>query len=145
MVKNMFVRSRMVVLVPLIGVLLASMCILNRQKKVPNSEINMKKALEPEKEQDVGFSNLAQVRKAAMEFCLKFGFPKEKQEELKGPPLEGPINLKRNGKQMKVFRWLGHGRGDYIVQCEIDIDTGQITVYGGFGHKEFGPWKPEFK
>ena len=77
-----------------------------------------------------------------MEFCRKFGFPKEKLDELLGLPLDGPLLLERNGKQMEVFRWLGHGRGDYIVQCEIELTSGKVTVFGGFGHKEFGPWSP---
>ena len=82
--------------------------------------------------------NLA--RSAAKAFCSKFNFPAEKKSLLNGPPISESVYLKRNGRDVVSYRWLGGGRGDYIVQPEIFVDNGQVIVYGGYSHKEFGPW-----
>jgi len=81
-----------------------------------------------------------QARSAARAFCTEFGFPEGRMKELDGPPLSGPLSLERDGRQVVVYRWLGGGRGDYYVQVETDEDGGRVVVYGGYGHKEFGPW-----
>ena len=85
-------------------------------------------------------SNIELAHSAAKAFCSKFEFPAEKIRELDGPPLQGPVTLERAGRHVVSYRWLGGGRGDYIVQVETDEQSGQIIVYGGYGHNEFGPW-----
>ncbi len=79
------------------------------------------------------------ARSAAKAFCAKFDFPSDKLSELDGAPLLGPVSLQREGHDVVSYRWLGGGRGDYIVQVEV-YESGRIVVYGGYGHGEFGPW-----
>ena len=88
-------------------------------------------------------SYLAAARKAAVKFCKKFNFDQKAVDELQGPPLDGPVIIDRQGNSVVVYRWLGNGRGDRYVQPETDITSGKVTVYGGYGHHEFGPWKPD--
>ncbi len=79
------------------------------------------------------------ARSAAKAFCLKFEFPSEKIKQLN----ESPFNISSvNREEHKVisYRWLGGGRGNYYVQTEINKDNNEIVVYGGYSHKEFGPW-----
>lgn len=80
------------------------------------------------------------ARRAARAFCEKFGFPSDKIAELDSEPLLGPLLLEHDGKRVIVVRWLGGGRGDYIVQVELYMDSKRVLVNGGYGHKEFGPW-----
>jgi hypothetical protein len=80
------------------------------------------------------------ARAAAKAFCSKFNFPADKISELDGPPLFQPTPLQREGREVVSYRWLGGGRGDYYVQVEIYQDNGQVVVYGGYAHQEFGPW-----
>ena len=76
----------------------------------------------------------------AKAYCLKFDFPAEKIAELDKAPLIGPISLKRDNRELTVYRWLGGGRGDYIVQVEVDQKDSQVTVFGGYAHRDFGEW-----
>lgn len=48
--------------------------------------------------------------------------------------------LEHDGKRVIVVRWLGGGRGDYIVQVELYTDSKRVVVDGGYDHKGFGPW-----
>jgi hypothetical protein len=90
-------------------------------------------------------THLGLAREAAREFCRRFGFTSEQVGELAGPPLFEPTPLDRDGRQVIAYRWLGGGRGGPYVQAEIEEKTGLVTVYGGRGHEEFGPWtyRPE--
>jgi len=87
-------------------------------------------------------TGLERARTAARRFCLHFQFPQEHINRLDGDPIQKPLIIERNGSQIEVFRWLGHGRGESYVQVELDIKTNEITVYGAFKDREFGPWKP---
>lgn len=86
-------------------------------------------------------SYLDMAREAAKAFCTHFSFPVDKLKEIDGDPISGPTELVKDNKKIIVYRWLGGGRGDYIVQAEIQPGTADIIVSGGFDHKEFGPWK----
>jgi hypothetical protein len=80
---------------------------------------------------------------AAKAFCDKFNFPAGKRDQLDGPPLFDPMSLERDGRPVVVYRWLGGGRGDCYVQVEVYQDNNQVNVYGGYSHREFGPWRPK--
>lgn len=80
------------------------------------------------------------ARSAAQAFCREFEFPAEKIRDLDSPPISAPVSLDRDGRSITSYRWLGGGRGDYIVQVEIYQDYSQIVVYGGYDDQEFGPW-----
>ena len=84
---------------------------------------------------------LEKARRAAMDFALHFEFPSRYIEQLKGNPVQEPSVIDRDGVAVEVFRWLGHGRGDAYVQVEMSKNNDDVTVYGGFEHREFGPWK----
>lgn len=85
--------------------------------------------------------DLELARAAARAFCTEFQFPAEVIPALNEPPLMELVTLDRDGRDVRVYRWLGGGRGDMIVQVEIDQDSGEILVYGGYAHQEFGPWR----
>jgi len=55
----------------------------------------------------------------------------------------GPLSLKRDGRDVTVFRWLGHGRGADYVQVEVDDRDGSIVVSGSVAHDEIRPFQPE--
>jgi hypothetical protein len=84
--------------------------------------------------------NLEIIRSLAKACCLKFGFPEEKIAQLNDAPLLGPISLKRGNREVTVYQWLGNGRGDYIVQTEVDQNDGRVTVFCGYAHRDFGAW-----
>jgi hypothetical protein len=84
---------------------------------------------------------LERARAAAREFCRHFGFTKHYVDQLKGNPIQKPLVIERESAKVEVFRWLGHGRGAPYVQVELCMERDEITVYGGFNHREFGPWK----
>lgn len=87
-------------------------------------------------------TRLERARAAARGFCRHFEFPPEYINQLDGNPIQKPLVIERNGSQVEVFRWLGHGRGAPYVQVELGNKTDEITVYGAFKDREFGPWKP---
>ncbi len=84
---------------------------------------------------------LDMAREAAKAFCTHFSFPVDKLKEIDGDPLSGPTEIVRDKRKVIVYRWLGGGRGDYVVQAEIQPGTADIIVNGGYNHKEFGPWR----
>ncbi len=86
--------------------------------------------------------NLDRARAAAIAFARRFEFTATEIDRLAGPSLGEPIVLERDSDTVEVFRWLGNGRGQPIVQVEISRTTGEVTVYGGYEHREFGPWHP---
>jgi hypothetical protein len=83
-------------------------------------------------------SEVAVARLAARAFCEKFNFPAEKIRELEGKPLFR-ATFESEGKEVIALRWLGGGRGDYIVQVEFSTDSKRIVVGGGYNHRTFGP------
>jgi len=85
---------------------------------------------------------LQRARSAAREFCHHFGFPQEYIDRLSASPIQEPLIIERNGSPVEVFRWLGHGRGATYVQVELSTKTDDVTVYGAFKDREYGPWKP---
>lgn len=90
-------------------------------------------------EQDL--SHLERARVAAMSFCHRFGFSDGYLDQLNGSPIQEPLVIDRDGISVEVFRWLGHGRGEAYVQVELKKENDEVTVYGGFDHREFGPWE----
>jgi hypothetical protein len=80
------------------------------------------------------------AREAARAFCTQFGFSAQHLQALDGPPLFEAVPVERDGRQALAFRWLGGGRGEPYVQPEVSPAGDAVTVYGGFGHQEFGPW-----
>ena len=80
------------------------------------------------------------AREAARAFCAQFGFPAEDLAALDAPPLFEGVPVERDGTAAVAFRWLGGGRGEPYVQPEIGATGDVVTVYGGFSHREFGPW-----
>lgn len=84
---------------------------------------------------------LERARAAAREFCRHFGFEKRYVDQLKGDPIQKPFVIERENAEVEVFRWLGNGRGAPYVQVELGMETDEASVYGGFDHREFGPWK----
>ena len=88
-----------------------------------------------------GMNHLERARMAALDFCRHFEFPNHYVDQVKGEPIQEPLVLDRDGVSVEVFRWLGHGRGAAYVQVEVSRESNEITVYGGFEHREFGPWK----
>ena len=86
---------------------------------------------------------LERARAAAREFCWRFGLPKRYLDQLEAPPIQQPLVIERDGRPVQVFRWLGHGRGAPILQVELGTTTADVTVYGGFNDREFGPWTPD--
>ena len=81
---------------------------------------------------------VALARQAARAFCRRFDFPAEKIAELNGEPLF-KSSLERDGHRVTAMRWLGSGRGDYVVQVELYTDSKRIVVYGGYAHRMFDP------
>jgi hypothetical protein len=87
-------------------------------------------------------TRLVRARAAGEQFCRKFSFSEQQIKLLAGEPIQAPLMLRRDGRQVEVFRWLGHGRGSAIVQVEIGVTDDAVTVFGGLGHGELGPWTP---
>ena len=87
-------------------------------------------------------SRLELARAAAKAFCEHFDFPSQQLQELDGPTLFDPVPLDRDGRSVTAYRWLGGGRGGPYVQVELPDDgDGDVVVYGGDAHREFGPWR----
>ena len=72
--------------------------------------------------------------------ALSSGFRAEDLAALNAPPLFEGVPVERDGTAAVAFRWLGGGRGEPYVQPEIGATGDVVTVYGGFSHREFGPW-----
>jgi hypothetical protein len=85
---------------------------------------------------------LERARAAAVAFARHFGFPASALEQIDGSPIQSPLTIERNGVAVRVYRWLGHGRGANLVQVEVSEDGNAITVYGSLGDRAFGPWTP---
>jgi hypothetical protein len=87
-------------------------------------------------------SRLQRARSVAREFCRHFGYPQEYLDRLNADPIQKPLIIERNGSSVEIYRWLGHGRGATYVQVELSTKTDDVTVYGAFQDREYGPWKP---
>ena len=85
---------------------------------------------------------LKQAREAARAFCRHFDYPQGDIDKLAGPPIQAPLVIEREGASVRVYRWLGHGRGATYVQVEISVPSGDVTVHGAIGDRGLGPWKP---
>lgn len=85
---------------------------------------------------------LRRARAAAQTFAREKAFSPERIAKLAEAPLGEPVTIKRDGRDVTTFRWLGHGRGDDYVQAEVAASDGSVVVYGGFAHREFGPFRP---
>ncbi len=48
----------------------------------------------------------------------------------------------RHSNEHSAFTIQMEGRVANIGEVEIDEETDNITVFGGWNHKEFGPWSP---
>ena len=97
---------------------------------------------DPPRSDPAAAARLEKARNAAEEFCRKFAFAERYIEKLKNEPIQKPLLLDRDGRRVEVFRWLGHGRGAPIVQVEVGLDDHVVTVFGGPGDRELGPWSP---
>jgi len=93
------------------------------------------------RENQTAGDRLERARQAAKKFAKHFSFPAQYLEQINGDPIQQPLTIERDGVSVEVFRWLGHGRGAPIVQVELCNESDATTVYGGFGDREFGPWK----
>ena len=82
---------------------------------------------------------LALARAAATRYAASVGLPPDQVDELKGPPLSGPVDVERAGTSVVAYRWLGGGRGAPYLQVELDRDAGVVTIYGGANHQDREP------